>query len=311
MENFIGNSDLLEMIKSVVKSGRFPHAFILEGEEGSGRHTLARIIASAAVCRSEEAPCGVCRECQLVKKDGFCDVLTYEPDGATFKVDQVRRIREQAFVMPIEAGRKVNILLDCDKMNEAAQNALLKILEEPPSFMVFILVCRNASVLLPTVRSRCITLTLKNPDFSDAVNYILMQTGKPEADIKDALTVSHGNVGKALGILDGTVSGSVEAAKEFFEAITNGDRLSAVKILQKFEKDRPGFAVFLNELDLKLKHALKNYALGRPCKMRQKTLSMAASTVEKYRIRVLDHVGAPLSLPILCTALISEIFAQS
>lgn len=306
-QNFIGNEDLKETVLSAVKSGRFPHAFILEGEEGSGRHTLARIIAAAAVCQSENAPCGSCRECELIKKDGLSDVLTYKPDGATFKVDLVRQIRENAFVLPIESKRKVNILLDCDKMNESAQNAFLKILEEPPSFMVFILICRNASVLLTTVRSRCVTLTLKNPETEDAANFILKQTGKPEADIREALIKSHGNVGKALSILDGSESGSKEKAEEFFDACLKNDRFAAVKIMQGFEKDRLGLFSFMDELDLILKHSLKQIALG-DLKLPRKMLALAAETTEEYRLRLKEHIGPPLSLPIFCTAFVAEIF---
>lgn len=307
-ENFIGNFDLVELIKNAVASGRFPHAFIIEGEEGSGRHTFAKIIAAAAVCKQTTAPCGTCRECELVKKDGHSDCLTYAPDGATFKVDLVRNIRDNAFVLPIEAKRKVNILLDCDKMNESAQNAFLKILEEPPSFMVFILICRNASALLPTVRSRCVTLSLKNPDRDDAFNYIKTKTGHDENDINEALDVSHGNIGRALAILDGSVSGAATASKEFLEAIKNTDRLEAIKIMQRFEKDRAGLNVFFDETDRRLKTLLKDYAVKNDTTLSKQTLINALNCTEKYCDRLRRHVGAPLSLPIFCTAFVAEIF---
>ena len=130
LDTFAGNHEIKETLKSIILSGRFPHAFIIEGEQGSGRHTLARIIAAAALCNSDNAPCGACRECDLVSRDSHSDVLTYSPDGATFKIDTVRELRDNAYIMPIEAKRKVNILLDCEKMNEPAQNAFLKVLEE-------------------------------------------------------------------------------------------------------------------------------------------------------------------------------------
>ena len=181
-QNFIGNEDLKETVLSAVRSGRFPHAFILEGEEGSGRHTLARIIAAAAVCQSEDAPCGSCRECELIKKDGLSDVLTYKPDGATFKVDLVRQIRENAFVLPIESKRKVNILLDCDKMNESAQNAFLKILEEPPEDCMFILTTTNRGAVMPTILSRVRTYNFYQRDIDKKIKFI-----KKDKTIKDNL----------------------------------------------------------------------------------------------------------------------------
>lgn len=307
LQNFIGNEDLKETVRSAVKSGRFPHAFILEGEEGSGRRTLAKIIAAAAICNDDNAPCGGCRECDLVGKDGHSDVLTYAPEGATFKIDQIRAIRDNAYVTPIEAKRKVNILLECDKMNEAAQNAFLKVLEEPPQFMVFILICRNASALLTTVRSRCITLTVKNPETEDAVNLILRQTGKPESDIREALSKSHGNVGQALSILDGSESNAKIKAEEFLTAVKENKRYEAVKIMQSFEKDRIGLMSFLDELDLNLKHTLKEIALGNH-RLPRKALTTAVTITEEYRTRLKTHLGPPLSLPIFCTAFVAEIF---
>ena len=82
LDTFVGNESLKETVATAVKSGRFPHAFIIEGEPGSGRHTFAKILAAAAVCEDENAPCGSCRSCKLVATDGHCDVLTYAPDGS-------------------------------------------------------------------------------------------------------------------------------------------------------------------------------------------------------------------------------------
>lgn len=309
LDTFVGNESLKETVATAVKSGRFPHAFIIEGEPGSGRHTFAKILAAAAVCEDENAPCGSCRSCKLVATDGHCDVLTYAPDGATFKIDTVRSIRENAFIYPIEAKRKVNILLDCDKMSEQSQNALLKILEEPPEFMVFILVCRNASGLLTTVRSRCITLSVKNPDISDALNFIITKTGKPEADIKEALEASHGNIGVALNFLDGTTDKAVGLAKEFYSAACNRDRLAALKVTYTFEKDRVLFATFLNELRFLLANEVKSEIISQSDKaLSLKQLTFVLELVNKTALTLKSHIGQPLSVPLWSTELLAEIF---
>ncbi len=309
IDSFLGNREIKETLKSIISSGRFPHAFIIEGAEGSGRHTLAKIIAAAAICEAdlESKPCGKCRICELVTKDGHCDVLTYAPDGATFKVDTVREIRDNAFVMPIESKRKVNILSDCDKMNEPAQNAFLKVLEEPPEFMIFILICQNASSLLPTVRSRCVTLSVSNPDFAEAKDYITLKTGKTESDIDEALEVSHGNVGKALEILSGETAKSVEAAKEFLVAVKNRDRISALKTLLKFEKDRLGFTAFLGELRLIAQaEALK--CAKRESELSLSTVTRLLKTAENTELEFRRHIGQPLSISLVSTRLCAEIF---
>lgn len=307
---FLGNSEIKETIKSAVLSGRFPHAFIIEGEEGSGRRTLARIIAAAAVCESENAPCGECRACNKVSTQNHSDILTYEPNGATFKVETVRKIRDSAFIMPIEAKRKVNILIDCDTMNESAQNALLKVLEEPPSFMVFILICRSASSLLPTVRSRCITLTVMNPEPDESIPFIKQRFTNSEAEITEALIQSHGNIGLALDILNGVVSNSSAAAKEYFDFVLSGNRLGAVKIILKFEKDRLGFSKFLDELEKLICNELKQSALGNNSKISKSTLARIYRTVTEQTEVWHHHVGQPLSLSVFTTALTAEIFAD-
>lgn len=306
---FVGNEGLKETLKTAVKSGRFPHAFIIEGEAGSGRHTFAKILAAAAVCNSQDAPCGKCRACSLVASDSHCDVLTYSPDGATFKIDTVRSIRENAFVFPIEADRKVNILLDCDKMSEQSQNALLKILEEPPQFMVFILVCRNASGLLATVRSRCITLSVKKPDFEAALNYIVSKTLKPKADVEEALESSHGNIGIALNLLNGTADKAVSLSKAFYGAVVNRDRLEALKVLYSFEKDRVLFDAFLRELRFLLSAELKKASLSvEHTGLTEKQLAGIIEKVNTVDTVFKNHVGMLLHIQTQSTHLLAEIF---
>ncbi len=305
---FIGNTEIKETVKSAVKSGRFPHAIIIEGEKGSGRHTLAKIIAAAAVCESENAPCGECRVCRLVSSDGHSDVLTYAPDGASFKVDTVRKIRDNAYIMPIEAKRKVNIMLDCDKMNESAQNAFLKVLEEPPSFMVFILVCRSASALLPTVRSRCVTLTVQNPEIEIAADYLETKLNKPRNDILEALENSRGNIGYALSLLSGEEGKTEQAAKEYWQAVLKNDRLQAVKVIFRFEKDRIGYLNFMEELERIVAYDIKRSALGENVGLKSTSLGKVYKLVCHYGDRHRHHIGQPLSLGISQTSMTAEIF---
>ena len=309
LDTFAGNNEIKETINACVLSGRFPHAFIIEGEQGSGRQTLARIIAAAAVCEGESAPCGNCRICDLVLRDGHSDVLTYSPDGATFKIDAVREIRDNAYVMPIEAKRKVNILLDCDKMNEPAQNAFLKVLEEPPEFMVFILLCQNAQSLLTTVRSRCVTLSVKNPDRDEAVNFISLKTGNSDTDINEALDNSHGNIGKALDILSGTTAETVAAANDFLECVGKRERIKALKVLHKFEKDRLSFIAFLGELRLAAQREAANCAKGKGAIDMKLTVKLL-NTVEATETKMRRHVGQPLSVPLTSTFMVAEIFSD-
>ena len=308
LNKFVGNGEIKVAVQNAVKSGRFPHAFSIEGEPGSGRHTLARMIAAAAVCGENDAPCGRCRRCELVMHDQFPDVLTYSPDGATFKVDTVRSIRDGAFVMPIESERKVCILTECEKMNEPAQNAFLKILEEPPSFMIFILICTNAASLLATVRSRCVTLTVSLPEFSEATEYIASVSDAQTDDIEKAVTAAHRNIGRALTLLSGDKNTAAVSAAKFLGCIYKKDRFEALKTVKELEKDRIGFVSFLSELELLLVDDLKSAACGKQAELPSGKLSQILLTVRRAIDLQKQHVGQPLSVPLLSVTLTAEIF---
>ncbi len=156
-----GNKKTEDML-SDFSSKDFPHAAIIEGENGEDRETLARLIASAVVCGRDDAPCGACPDCKKSALGVHPDILWLGMDQE-LKVDGVRGVRHDAGVRPNEAERKVFIIANADKMNVHAQNAMLKILEEPPSTVVFLLLCENRELMLPTVLSRCALYSLPPP----------------------------------------------------------------------------------------------------------------------------------------------------
>lgn len=144
-------------ISAAMHSKRFPHAVILEGGKAEERMALAKKIAAALVCSSGGiVPCGACSACRKAAADSHADILVYsvEDKAKAFKVDIVREIRGKAYIVPNEADRKVFILENSHTMGNEGQNAILKILEEPPSYVNFILLCSTKSGFLPTVLSR-------------------------------------------------------------------------------------------------------------------------------------------------------------
>lgn len=147
---------------------RLPHALILESSPGRAK-ALAGTLAKAAVCLSqEERPCGVCAGCVRADAGSHPDILTLDGDAdpRAFPVDAVRGIRSAAYVKPNEARCKVFVLLGVQNMSEISQNALLKILEEPPENVLFLLTTMSAAALLPTVRSRTQIFSLKDEALS-------------------------------------------------------------------------------------------------------------------------------------------------
>lgn len=140
-----------------------PQTLLLEGGVEEKRHALALELAAAIVCTGEGTrPCGTCRACVKSKAHSHPDVKLYAPEkkGASFKVETCREIRQDAFIQPNDGACKVYVLEDSQAMNDSSENALLKILEEPPNGIYFILTCDSRSAMLPTVLSRATVVPL-------------------------------------------------------------------------------------------------------------------------------------------------------
>jgi DNA polymerase-3 subunit delta' len=141
------------------RSGAIPHSFLFTGTRGTGKFTAALWFASLLVCDhpKDEAPCGECPSCRKVHSSNHPDVRVTEPDRKTLhlKIDQIRALQREALYMPSEGARKIFIIDDAHRMNDAAANCLLKMLEEPPKSLHCILISPTIYSLLPTVISRC------------------------------------------------------------------------------------------------------------------------------------------------------------
>lgn len=181
-------TDPIQTVRLLARRGRLSHAWLLTGPAGAGKHALAGALAQALVCTGEERPCGVCPHCKKVEQGIHPDVITLSPaEGKRdIVVDQVRALRADAYVRPNEAQRKVYLIDPASALNDNAQNALLKVLEEGPPYAAFLLIAEAAGQLLPTVRSRCEQLSLipsveeSTPPSQEAVTLADLMTGGTE-----------------------------------------------------------------------------------------------------------------------------------
>lgn len=158
-----GNEQLKSLLINELENGKLTHALLLEGAQGTGRRTLVRQYACALACTSLTSPCGICRNCKRILADNCPDVvyIGVPENKKTISVDQIRDIRSDAYIIPGELDFKMYVVNDADKMTPSAQNAFLKILEEPPSYVYFVLICESAASLLPTVKSRTQNLRME------------------------------------------------------------------------------------------------------------------------------------------------------
>ena len=159
-ETLLGNDRLKQNLRSSLERGHISHFYLISGPRGSGKHTLASLLAEAILCEGAGKPCGACVHCRKMRSGNHPDFITVEdPEHKNVAVKIVRQIREDMFVRPNEASHK--IYLFPQELGIEGQNALLKILEEPPSYGVFLLLTDNPDKLLPTVRSRCTELKMQ------------------------------------------------------------------------------------------------------------------------------------------------------
>ncbi len=212
-DNIVGNDALKSRISRDVCEGTVSHAYIIEGPEGVGRHTLAKSIAAALSCTSDgQVPCGRCRYCQKIFSDNSPDVkvIGFIDDKVTIGVDQIREIKEDMATFPGELSVKVYIIENAESLTVQAQNSFLLSLEEPPEYVRFFLICESANSLLETVRSRAPSLRMSRLGFDEVEDYVLKNDSRartlaeeePET-FKTVIHASDGRIGRARTLLGG------------------------------------------------------------------------------------------------------------
>lgn len=229
LEPLAGNEALKRLLSAQGEGRGFGHAYLISGPAGSGKRTLARLMAAALVCTgTEDRPCGRCPACRKALAGIHPDVMTLGGEKE-ISVAQARFVRSDAYIRPNEAGRKVYILENAQSMNASAQNALLKLLEEGPDYAVFLLLAENPSALLATIRSRCELLALSPVSPSEAEAYLTHRFPQLEPQqIKEAVLGCSGWLGQAIGRLEShSASADVqEAAGRLLALLAQGDELA-------------------------------------------------------------------------------------
>lgn len=319
LTNFIGNEKVIDRLSKLMESGRFPHALIIEGEEGIGKKTLAKDIACALVCRGNDKPCGECAQCKKAIAAIHPDISEYIPAGTanSFHVDTVRNIINDAYVQPNEADYKIYILANAHCMNQNAQNALLKILEEPPKYVVFILTTNSKSALLSTVLSRSVCVSLEGVDIERAANYITSHCENIDYNTaKKTVETFNGNIGKAIdGLQDSKTSELVDVCNKICKALATSNEYEMMTLCSVFQKDRQGVvfacdllksifrdALFAGESSEHISGQEESAALLKSSLSRQSLIKLI-NTCDELKLTALSNANNALLITKFCYSL--------
>ena len=241
MANFkdiIGQESIKKHLQTAIKTGNLSHAYIINGEYGSGRQTIASALAKTIQCQSktdDTDACGVCTSCKQAESHNHPDIKYITHDKTSISVNDIReQLNNDISIKPYSSEYKIYIIPDANKMTEQAQNALLKTIEEPPVYAIIILLTENCDSLLPTIRSRCVTLTM-NPIEKDKICTYLenkFQLEPEQAQI--AANYCQGNIGKSIRFKSS--SDFIEMKNQVLKLLKNLDSMDIASIIDTIKE---------------------------------------------------------------------------
>ena len=267
-QKFWGNPEALAALERWAASRRFPHCVILEGEAGCGKKTFAVRLGAAILCQGQPAPCGRCRDCVKIQHHQHPDLLLYGPTGASgrsFKVETVRQVIASAAVKPNEAAAKVYLLEEAHLMTDSSQNSLLKLIEEPPENVYFILTCTNRLKLLPTILSRATVIALEPLPLEECVQALREGfPGAAEEQCRSAAECAAGNLGLARQLLQQQDRLQLyEDAAQAVRWIAQAREYPLLCLMRRYSGKREEFCAFLVQLRRAVEEEILLYYRGR------------------------------------------------
>ncbi len=310
--SFLGNEQLKRNLAASLARGHISHFYLISGPAGSGKRTLATLLAAAILCQGQDKPCLGCGPCRKVMDGNHPDLITVtDPEHKNVAVKIVRDIREDMFIRPNESAHKIYMFPQ--DLGTEGQNALLKILEEPPSYGVFILLTDNSHKILPTVRSRCTELKLLPLEDGLLARQLSRDfPGEPRENIEAAISRSGGFLGQARQILKEGQQLPPQT-EGFVRAIARRDALELVQTLVPMEKwKRDALIPMLQSWLTICEGALTARLGGSSAPVLSRTLAQARGSGELMEVvrhlkKALDYAQSNVSPAAICGYLTWEL----
>lgn len=316
-----GNSFVLNAFSSMIKSGRTPHSFLLFGEKGLGKKTLADYLARLLVCeKGGSVPCGECQSCKNAEKNAHPDIIYPQPSGKlnTYTIETCRNICSDAFVKPNNGSRKIYIFADADNIQLPAQNALLKVVEEPPAPVYFIFTAETKEAFLPTILSRVTSLGVSPCTHEECTAALALRNYESDA-ITKAVDSFGGNIGMCVDFIENPKLQTITAlTKSAVNSIISKDEYSLLTVFSNAElKERDMAISFLKMLDMTvrdsavLKYNENAFVTGctkKGAQMLSEKISVkSAMRIHRYLNQAAADIRSNVNTALLMSALCGEI----
>lgn len=251
-DEIIGQEHIVSHLVNAIRTGNVSHAYLLQGEAGSGKSSIAEVFAMALQCEEGMGePCLNCHSCKqaLSKNHPDIRVLTHAKDR--YSVDEIReQFVNDIEVKPYSGEYKVYIIPDAQDMNPSCQNAILKTLEEPPAYAIILLLCTNSDMMLETIRSRCVTLNIHPLKDEQIKEYLMSEKQVPDYRADVITAFARGNLGRAGLLTDSESFEELRSEANFL--------LKSIKKMEVFEIAKQAKNIVSEEMDLQ---ELLNYLI--------------------------------------------------
>lgn len=294
-DEIVGHNEIINHLQSAIKTNKISHAYIIDGEKGIGKKLIANTFAKTLQCQKKGiSPCDECISCRTFDSLNNPDVIYVEQTKKTgIGVDDIReQINQDINIKPYQHPYKIYIVDNADTMTEQAQNALLKTIEEPPSYVMILLLSNNINKFLITILSRCVVLKLK-PIMPDKVmNYVIEKLQISDYRSELITSFAQGIIGKAKELASSTEFFDMrESMIKIVDIIINGDDYQLLEVSQKFEDYKDDIQDFLDLLmtwfrDLLIVKKINNemYIINRD---KYRTLLKQAQVLSYNRISIM------------------------
>ena len=286
--SIIGQEQIKEHMQNALQMQKISHAYIIHGEKSTGKEFVARVFAMALQCEKGGAePCNECHSCKQALSKNQPDIIyvTHEKPN-TISVEDIRlQVNNDVAIKPYSSKYKVYIINEAEKMTVQAQNAILKTLEEPPAYVVILLLVSNLQTLLPTILSRCVTLNMKPVSDTLVRKYLMEELKVPDYRADVCVAFARGNIGKAKAL----------ASSEEFDNVKN-EALALLKHVHDMELQEIIQAVKkINEYKLEISDYLDIMSIWYRDVLLFKATADANSLVFREEIQAIRKVVARCS----------------